>query len=592
MLKPPSGCYTPEMRVAAFLCALAVFPAAASPPPRWLKIESPNFELFTTAGQRDGREVARHFEQVRAFFVDVMRLPANGATPVRIVFFRSGKEYAPYAPNDFADAFYLGAEDRDYIVMKSLPRDQFPMAVHEYIHLLVKHSGIDAPVWFNEGLAELYSNLKPLGGKIQVGGLIEPHFVLLQHAKWIDLATLLAARHDSPLYNEKLRAGMFYAESWALVHMLYLGSDYQASLPAFLKALKSGVPTPEIFAKVYGKSVPRVQQDLQSYLRGAAFNSSLFNASLSKEVDTADVSVSNNLEAGLVLAEILANTRAKAAEARQLYTLLARDHPRDWRVELGLARLSLRERQRPEAAAHYARAVDLGSTNARMYLDYGRLLRAADQRAEAVAILKRATEIDPENPDARLELAFACVLNDQHAEALAQFLLVKQVTPERAFEYFHAMAYSYYRLDRKPEARDAAVKCRTFAKSSQEMERADQLLTALNTALKIDIDNDDDDDDDEEPATVGDHADDLAVAEGTLRQLDCLDGKIRIRIGVGAEAIAFALLDLDSIVIKEHAPMNFTCGPQKPRRIRIEYQANPGAMPGTVGVVRTIAFPQ
>jgi hypothetical protein len=38
--------------------------------------------------------------------------------------------------------------------------------------------------------------------------------------------------------------------------------------------------------------------------------------------------------------------------------------------------------------------------------------------------------------------------------------------------------------------------------------------------------------------------------------------------------------------------MEFTCGPQRPRRIRIEYEAKEGAMPGTVGVIRSIEFPE
>jgi hypothetical protein len=82
------------------------------------------------------------------------------------------------------------------------------------------------------------------------------------------------------------------------------------------------------------------------------------------------------------------------------------------------------------------------------------------------------------------------------------------------------------------------------------------------------------------------------VAEGTLKQIDCMGGKIRMRIGVGAEAMSFALLDPGSITTKDHAAMEFTCGPQRPRRIRIEYEAKEGAMPGTVGVVRSIEFPE
>jgi len=93
----PLRCYTPEMRqcagrlATALLCALAALPAVGSEGPRWLKIQSPNFELFTTAGERNGREVARHFEQVRAFFREAMGLGLKSGPPVRIVVFRADK---------------------------------------------------------------------------------------------------------------------------------------------------------------------------------------------------------------------------------------------------------------------------------------------------------------------------------------------------------------------------------------------------------------------------------------------------------------------------------------------------------------------
>src|ERR1022692_1655554 len=133
------------------MCAVVLFPAAGSEGPRWLKIKSPNFELFTTAGERNGREVARHFEQVRAFFLEAMGLGLKSGPPVRIVVFRSDKEFAPYAPNELASAFYLGTDDHDYIIMKGAFGGKISVAGHAYKHLLLKHSGMRPPVWFNEG---------------------------------------------------------------------------------------------------------------------------------------------------------------------------------------------------------------------------------------------------------------------------------------------------------------------------------------------------------------------------------------------------------------------------------------------------------
>ena len=416
---------------------------------------------------------------------------------------------------------------------------------------------------------------------------------MLQQSQWIDLPSLLAVEQDSPLYNVRSQVPLFYAESWALVHMLYLGDDYGPKLRGLLDGIKDGASMADTFRVVYGKSVEQVETDLRSYIGAKRFNASLFNTRLAA-VSEPEIAEAGPLETGLVLAEILANAPDKAAQGRELYTGLARDNPRDWRIEEGLARLSRREQKTGEAERHYARAAELGSTSARMYLDYGRLLRVEDKRAEAVAVLKRATEIDPDDREARLELGYAYVVNDQHAEALAQLQLAKPVAPEHTFEYLHAMAYAYYRLDRRAEGKTTAAACRGYAKTTEQIARLNQLVTALNYESHEPVIG-------EEappprrpepvpaPGPVQRRAE-LPVAEGTLKQIDCMAGKIRMRIGVGAKVLSFALLDPGSITIKNHAAMDFTCGPQKPRRIRIEYEAREGAMPGTVGVVRAIEF--
>src|SRR5688572_17254647 len=127
----------------------------------WLRLTTPNFELYTNASERRGKETILYFEQVRDVF---MRITSSKGTtlPVRIIAFKSPKDFQPYNVRESAAAYYLGGWDRDYIVMGNIGPDYFPIAIHEYTHLIIKHSGLELPAWLNEGLAELYSTLKPL----------------------------------------------------------------------------------------------------------------------------------------------------------------------------------------------------------------------------------------------------------------------------------------------------------------------------------------------------------------------------------------------------------------------------------------------
>jgi hypothetical protein len=64
------------------------------------------------------------------------------------------------------------------------------------------------------------------GDKALDGDLIPGRLQALSTEKWVPLQVVLSADHDSPYYNEKNKAGGFYSESWALVHMLSLSREY------------------------------------------------------------------------------------------------------------------------------------------------------------------------------------------------------------------------------------------------------------------------------------------------------------------------------------------------------------------------------
>jgi hypothetical protein len=150
----------------------ALIPGLLGAPEQWIKLETPHFELYTTAGEKKGREAILYFEQVRSFFLQAS--PSKRATefPVRIVAFRSESQYKPYRMNGSAIAFYAPGRSRDYIVMQDISGEHYPVAIHEYTHMVVQHAGLKLPVWLNEGWANLYSTLSPRGSKALVGNLL------------------------------------------------------------------------------------------------------------------------------------------------------------------------------------------------------------------------------------------------------------------------------------------------------------------------------------------------------------------------------------------------------------------------------------
>jgi len=247
----------------SLLCAALGVTAAE----KWVHVTSSNFEVFTPHSERKAREAVLQFEQVREFFESTFGVRMNPTVPVRIVVFGSEKQFAPFKTKPNSPAFYQPGIDRDYIVMGGYRDEDDRVAIHEFVHLLVNHAGLRLPLWLNEGTAELFSTLKPVGNKVQIGALIPGHFYAAAQEKWIPLERLLRVQHADPEYRGK-EAGMFYAESWALTHMLQLKKEYLANYGKFSQALSAGTESAAAMEQAFGKPLAVIEGDLRTYLRG------------------------------------------------------------------------------------------------------------------------------------------------------------------------------------------------------------------------------------------------------------------------------------------------------------------------------------
>lgn len=466
----------------AITCCLVCLPAA--PADLWVRIRSANFELFTTAGERNGRDLVLYLEQVRTFFVQAFDLSGSGSPPLRIVSFRTDKEYQPYSPSKVADAFFQPGIDHDYIVMKSAPGELYPTAVHEYTHLLLRQTQLDVPQWLSEGLAELYSNLETDGSQVRVGKPIPSRVQALARERWIDLRAVIG---PGPLSADKKRAAMFYAESWALVHMLSLDSRYSPRLRQLFDALQKGDPA-RAFDKVYGKPIERVQADLRAYVLSDSFRIAVFDLRRPAHMDAAlgepTAGMNAALPARLALAELLSNDQRNLAKAGAAYRALSREYENRWEVEAGWGGFCARERRNDEAIQHFARAAGLGSDDARMYLAYARVLKTTTHARDAIGVLQISLRLDPALDVAHFELAVALARSGSYREALAEFHRIKTLGPEYAYRYFYYLAVAHSRVGDSAQARRLIDKARLETRNPEEITALDRLLRSVDGSPK------------------------------------------------------------------------------------------------------------
>ena len=204
--------------------------------PEWRLTRSEHFEVYAQSSDERVRAILTWFEQLRAFF----ELQGGGSTansaPVRVTVFASEQEYQPFRLRAASDAYYVGTSSQDYIVMGTDNPLKFGLAAHEYAHLVLRASGLKLPPWLAEGLSEFFATLRITQHAAELGGALPARIRTLQNRTWMPLVELLSISEEALSHQERAKADLFYAESWALTEMLMLSPKYA---PSFQKILAS-----------------------------------------------------------------------------------------------------------------------------------------------------------------------------------------------------------------------------------------------------------------------------------------------------------------------------------------------------------------
>jgi tetratricopeptide (TPR) repeat protein len=600
--------------VLGVLAALCPLQAASE----WLKFTSPNFEMYTTAGEKEARRTLEYFEQVRDFFMRVKSQNVTTRLPVTIVAFKNQKEYKPYSPRETAAAYYTGDEQRDYIVLGAVGSEHYPVAVHEYMHLLIRHSGLKMPSWLNEGMAEAYSTIKPLGGQILMGTPPQGRGLALQQLKWIPTDRLLAITQEASEFDEKNRTSIFYSQSWLLTHMLMLDKAYGTSFSKFVSDLSTSGDIDQALQRTYGKTIGDLDRDLKAYFR-STLSGVLFDVKLQK-MTVSDPRPSTQLETELTLAKLTALLRRRD-EARARYAELAKAHPDNWEIYEALAHLYWRDGDHAQARENFRQAVKLNPPSWKTYWDYARFAQGEEGTVDA---LRNVLRLNPQLGEARLMLGFELYNGRKFQEAYDVLAEIKQITPDRAPHFFLMKAFSAVEIGKKPEARAAAESAKKYARTADDTNQANRLIDYLDRKpvpevqasaaeelrqLSTDriIRNDNVRNDNVRNDNVGDSESlaenqsvsgmirppsDLIQVRGTLQEIECLGREARVRLMAGNARLALLIRDPGGVYLRnsDDTSVNLTCGAQHDTQVVIGYRAQEDAKFTTAGDVVTLEF--
>jgi tetratricopeptide (TPR) repeat protein len=563
------------MRRAAFILFAAAVPALAAD--QWVRVTAPEFELFTSAGEKKGKDTIRHFEQVREFFLKASPVRGPIDFPVQIVEFGSDEQYQPFRPDTGTAAYFFGTPGRDYIVLGPQASGNYPVSIHEYMHLIIRHSGLRIPVWLNEGWADVYSTLRPMGKETAVGDLIDDRMQILTRAKWLDFNELTSTTRDSPNYHEASRIGIFYAESWALTHMLYLSPEYKDNFGKFVMALHRGSSAAEACRIAFDRTPDEVFRDLQAYFDRKKIYGRVFEAGLGNHEAEPAATAMTGFDSRLMLANLMFASR-KVAEANLVYAGLEMEQPDRPELARAIGSAALATRDVEKARRYFEKAFAEGDADAEMCLQLALLEGFAKQRPEKIIpILERALKSKPDFAEAKIRLGLAMIDARDFAAGISRLMAISNVTPDHAPAVFCGLSYAYIETGDTAAARQNAETCRKWAKTDPDLSRADLLLKLADARSQ--------------PAAAVHPGEIVRRIAGIARNLECSPEGNRLQIVAGNRLITFDIPVPEAVETIQQPPgFTLACGALKQIPIAVEYAPPRSAMEISAGIVRRLVF--
>jgi tetratricopeptide (TPR) repeat protein len=251
-------------------------------PDQWRSVRTNNLFVIGNADPEKLRQVAVWLEFFHSAFARlVSRNVLDASVPTTVILFRDEASFTPFKPlyqgrPANVAGFFQPADDVNYIAISLDPgeRDPFSTAFHEYVHLHLKDNVPGAPLWLNEGLAEFYGSMQFSGSEATLGAPLNHYIRLLRDQEMLPLATLFSIGTNSAHYNEQEKSGIFYGQSWALVHYLMLGggTDRQEQFKRFLGQVSRGDAPAKALEDSFGMSVSTLENELKAYVRRGEFS--------------------------------------------------------------------------------------------------------------------------------------------------------------------------------------------------------------------------------------------------------------------------------------------------------------------------------
>lgn len=453
----------------------------------WIVIRSPHFTVYSDADERKALRVTHEFEKFRALIRSFLpSLKVDPAIPTIVLAANDERTLRSLLPQFWGKSgqahpsgIFVGGAEKNYVALRLDMDDDYRYHVvyHEYVHLLMRLNYPPLPVWLNEGLAECFGYTVISDGSSVIGRTSPVLLDILNNEPLLPLADLFAVDRESPYYREESKTPIFYAQSWALTHMLLLG-DRRANAPMLLKfldLLQKNVPAGEAAAQAFGDT-KELERRLHEYILQVGFYS--FEVKTPSVQDPGEylVRAIPPLEMRAVEGDFFVSTELWDAAKERLDSVLERD-PGNADALTSLGIYYERKNHLAEAEKLFVRAASAGSKSCITHYHAGYVAYRSGDYEQAEKSFRQAIALNPNFALAYSGLASILAMREDTAASALEYALKALVLEPGVLAHRLVLANALLRLKKTDMAIRYAEQVESGAESDRDREEARRFLS-------------------------------------------------------------------------------------------------------------------
>jgi len=232
---------------------------------KWVKVRTENFLIYSERNRAITTKLVKELEHFRSFILKFNPSKTLIEKPPLPIFVTRKRKYWKLTGSWSTAGLFATGANGPFALMSANERGRkfelfsLDIILHEYVHYLNAHDETDLPPWLEEGLADFLSTSEVSKNGMTIGKAALSRLPALKLVKWYSTKDIMEAK-------QILRgAGLFYAQSWLLVHMLHFDTRFNANFQDLIAALVAGAPPSKALDDIYGTDYVTLDVALKSY---------------------------------------------------------------------------------------------------------------------------------------------------------------------------------------------------------------------------------------------------------------------------------------------------------------------------------------